>query len=55
MTTFYKTASTLTKGAMTLPGKYYKSEAIFASELERIGKLFTLTQVGTDFHTLDLA
>ncbi len=36
MTTFYKTASTLTKGAMTLPGKYYKSEAIFASEIERI-------------------
>lgn len=36
MTKFYKTASTLTKSAKTLPGKYYISNAIFQAEIERI-------------------
>lgn len=36
MATFYKTATTFTKGAKTLPGYYYNSEIIFAEELERI-------------------
>ncbi|NJN87782.1 MAG: Rieske (2Fe-2S) protein [Leptolyngbyaceae cyanobacterium SL_7_1] len=36
MTTFYKTATTLRPGAMTLPAPYYTCQEIFAQELERI-------------------
>jgi phenylpropionate dioxygenase-like ring-hydroxylating dioxygenase large terminal subunit len=36
MTVFYKTAATLTEGAMTLPGSYYTSEMLFQEEVECI-------------------
>lgn len=36
MTKFYSTASTLSKGAKTLPGRYFNSETIFKEEIDRI-------------------
>jgi Rieske 2Fe-2S family protein len=36
MTVFFKTAETLTAGAKTLPGYYYRSADLFQAEIERI-------------------
>ncbi len=39
--TFHKTASTLSKGAKTLPGYYYKSEEIFRTQLGVTSRAYT--------------